>query len=84
MTLAAYPPLTDPACADPVYLDLVDAAFARPGGPAGQLMRKQLCGSCPAARDCLGEAMANPEAGVWGATSPHWRTKHGAPSRTPV
>ncbi|MGH3478441.1 MAG: WhiB family transcriptional regulator [Nocardioidaceae bacterium] len=77
-----YRPLTDPACADPAHLDLVDAAFARPGGPAGRLMRKLLCGVCPAASECLGEAMVSPESGVWGATSPHWRTRNGAPSRS--
>ena len=81
MTRAAYPPLTDPACADPVYLPLVDAAFARPGGPAGERMRKELCRVCPAAAQCFGEVMTNPESGVWGMTSPWWRTKHGAQSR---
>ncbi|HEY9354261.1 MAG TPA: WhiB family transcriptional regulator [Nocardioides sp.] len=84
MTRAAYPPLTDPACADPAYLDLVDAAFERPGGPAGRWMRKHLCGSCPAASACFDEAMTNPEAGVWGMTSPYWRTTHGAKSRRPT
>lgn len=79
----AYRPLDRPACADPVHLALVDAAFARPGGPAARRMREELCRFCPAASACLGEAMANPEAGVWGMTSPYWRTTHGARSRNP-
>jgi len=71
------PDLDRPACADPLHLGLVDAAFTRPGGPAADLMREQLCSTCPAASACLQEAMERGEWGVWGGTSPHARTRHG-------
>lgn len=66
-----------PACADPEHLGLVDEAFKRPGGPAAARMRENLCAGCPGARQCLTEAMDRGEWGVWGGTSPNFRTRHG-------
>lgn len=71
------PDLDRPACADPIHLPLVDAAFKRPGGPAGDLMRERLCSTCPAFSQCLSEAMERGEWGIWAGTSPHTRTRHG-------
>ena len=65
-------------CADPQHLELVDAAFVAPGGEPGQRMRKELCARCPIWSSCLTQGMAG-EWGVWGGTSPHQRTRHGAP-----
>jgi hypothetical protein len=64
-----------PACAD--RLDLVDAAFARPG-KSDEL--RALCADCPVATACLSLAMTRGEHGVWGGTGPKVRTQHGAPS----
>lgn len=68
------------ACAD--RLDLVDAAYARPG-ISGQESKavadlKRLCRTCPIAEACLTEAMLRREYGVWGGTTPYMRTTHGA------
>jgi hypothetical protein len=67
--------MAGPACAD--RLDLVDAAYAKPGGPAGVQLR-QLCSTCPIWQDCLDRGMRG-EAGVWGGTGPTVRTRHGSP-----
>lgn len=66
-------------CADPSLLPIVDEAFHRPGGPAAQML-KRLCRGCEIRGQCLEQAMANPEFGVWGGTSPRARTVAGAPS----
>lgn len=68
------------ACSDPAHLPLVDAAFARPGGPEARSMARNLCRTCPVAEACFAWAIAHPEAGVWAGTSPKLRTLHGAPS----
>jgi hypothetical protein len=69
------------ACGDRELLPLVDAAFDRPGGPAGRELRKRVCPTCPVIGECLEEAMLNGEYGVWGGTSQNWRTMRG--SRNP-
>lgn len=68
-----------PACTAPEHLPLVDAAFERPGGPAGDLMRKTLCAGCPAFDACLSAAMTRGEWGMWAGTTGNTRTRHGAP-----
>lgn len=68
------------ACADPEHLPLVDAATAKPGGPAAQEMKARLCRHCPVARQCFAWAATHPEVGIWGGTSPRQRTNAGAPS----
>jgi hypothetical protein len=73
------PDMDTPLCAQPEHLDLVDAAYAKPGGPAGKLMRERLCVRCPAYSQCLSEAMTRREWGVWGGTTPNVRTRHGGP-----
>lgn len=67
------------ACAAPEHLPLVDAAFARPGGPAAQRMKATLCTRCPIGEQCLAWAMTWREDGIWGGTGPKARTQHGAP-----
>lgn len=67
----------DALCRD--RLDLVDAAFDRPGGYAGKALAR-LCRQCPVQAQCFAEAITSPEWGVWAGTSPHRRTAHGAPS----
>lgn len=69
--------LDHPACAQPEHLELVDEAFRKPGGPAGQRMRDTLCATCPARPQCLDEAMIRGEYGVWAGTSPNMRTRYG-------
>lgn len=68
-------------CSDPVHLPLVDAATARPGGPDAQVMKATLCRQCPVVQQCHDWAMAHGEAGIWGATSPGYRSRRGAPKR---
>lgn len=68
--------LLAPLCAQPENLAIVDAAYAKPGSAAGRLMRDQLCSRCPAASQCLSEAMARGEWGIWGGTTPNLRTRH--------
>lgn len=68
------------ACSDPQHLPLVDAAFAKPGGPEAQEMKRTLCRECPVREQCLAWAMTHPEVGIWGETSPHQRTRAGVPS----
>lgn len=68
------------ACAEPEHLPLVDAAFAKPGGPEAQEMKRTLCRHCPVLEACATWAMTHPEHGIWGATSPKYRTRHAAPS----
>lgn len=68
-------------CAAPEHLPLVDAAFERPGGEAGDLMRETLCKGCPAGHQCLAWAMAHREYGMWGGTSANGRTRHGGPPK---
>jgi len=70
-------------CAAPEHLALVDAAFTRPAGPAGQQLRDRLCRRCPVATLCLDEAMTSPEYGVWGGTTSNMRTRHGAQPADP-
>lgn len=77
MVLFHVPDLDRPACAQVEHLPLVDAAFARPGGPAAAQMRERLCTDCPAVQQCFDEAMARGEWGVWAGTSLHLRTRHG-------
>ena len=66
------------ACSDPVALPLVDAAFARFGGPEAQQLKKRFCARCEIAAQCLDSAMLGGEWGVWGGTGKSERTKHGA------
>jgi hypothetical protein len=65
------------ACKD--VLPLVDRAFDKPGGPAATILKERFCGRCDIAADCLLAAARGGrfEFGVWGGTSPHWRTAHG-------
>ena len=72
------------ACSDPQHLPLVDAAFAKPGGPEAQQMKRTLCRGCPVAEHCLAWGMAHGEAGIWGGLSPRIRGAHGAPRTLPV
>lgn len=72
-----------PNCAAPEALAVVDAAFERPGGPAGIEMRERVCPGCPVGEQCLAWAMSQWAPGIWGGTSPMQRTQHGAPSRAP-
>lgn len=71
-----------PPCADPAALPVVDAAYDRPGGPAGRYMARELCGPCPVFTSCLAHAMRHREQGIWGGTTPSWRTRAGAPGST--
>jgi hypothetical protein len=66
------------ACKD--VLPLVDRAFDRPGGPAAAVLKERFCQGCDIAAECLLEAArgGRHEFGVWGGTSPHWRTRNGA------
>lgn len=64
------------ACADD--LDLVDRAFRSVTSPEAEKL-KRLCRDCPIAKDCLVEGMSRHEDGIWGRTTPNWRTHHGAP-----
>lgn len=66
-------------CADPTHWPLVDTAFTRPGGDAGQEMTRTLCTGCPLLTRCLDHAMRHREHGIWGGTTPTARTRHGAP-----
>ena len=63
------------ACAD--RLDLVDAAYKRPGGSQADELKRRYCPHCPIALDCLTQAMERREEGVWGGTTPYVRTMHG-------
>lgn len=75
----------DRAACKKAPMDLVDEAFRRPGGPAAETFKARYCLSiCTVAADCLDEAMTSDrhEFGVWGGTSPHIRTRHGAPRAT--
>ena len=72
-------PLDAPTAACAARLDLVDAAYARPGGPQAAVL-KLMCKDCPIARVCLDMAMTRREEGVWGGTSDGTRTRHGAPA----
>ena len=67
-------------CAQPANLAIVDAAFDRPGGPAGIHMRDHVCPGCPIGEQCLDWAMRWREDGVWGGIGPNGRTRHGAPA----
>lgn len=71
------------ACSEPEHLALVDAAHAKPGGPAAKRMRAELCNACPVFEQCLGWAMTHGEIGVWAGTSPNLRGRHGAPKGLP-
>ena len=66
------------ACAD--RLDLVDAAYARPGGPQAERLKLICTTGCPIAAACLTMAMTQREEGVWGGTSDGMRTRHGGPA----
>lgn len=67
------------ACAD--VLGLVDKAFDRPGGHHADILKERFCGHCEIAEQCLIAAARGTEYefGVWGGTSPKWRTEHGGP-----
>lgn len=65
------------ACRD--RLDLVDAAYDRPGSREGRELRARFCPHCPIAARCFDEGMHG-ELGVWGGTSPKQRTESGARS----
>lgn len=77
MVLFHVPDLIEPLCADRSLLPIVDAAFARPGGPEAQQLRTNLCPTCPAHDSCLDEALTRGEWGIWGGTSPNGRTRLG-------
>jgi hypothetical protein len=78
MTAIALEVATRAACSD--RLDLVDAAFAHPGSASAHHFRDAYCAHCPIAEACLFAGIG--EWGLWGGTSPSWRTKHaGAPTR---
>lgn len=62
-------------CATPEGIALVDAAFARPGGPAQRRMETDVCPTCPVWDDCLKAALATGEHGPWGGTSERRRRK---------
>jgi hypothetical protein len=62
------------ACGD--HLDLVDAAYDRPGGPEAHLLREQVCPRCPIAELCFLEGAERDEGGVWGGVGPHQRHKY--------
>lgn len=64
------------SCAE-APLDLIDAAYAKPGGLQADILKARYCATCPVAAECLREAMANGEHGIWGMTGPKWRTQHG-------
>lgn len=66
-------------CSKPEHLALVDAAFARPGGPEAQTMKRELCAGCPIGEGCLAWGMTWREDGIWGGVGPKGRTQHGAP-----
>jgi hypothetical protein len=66
-------------CAKPELLPLVDAATARPGGPAAHQMKTTICPGCPIGDACLAWAMGQHEDGIWGGTGPNTRTRRGAP-----
>ena len=69
-------------CADPTLLAVVDAAFDRPGGPAGAEMRDRVCPGCPIGNECLDWAMRWREDGIWGGIGPKSRTERGAPPQS--
>jgi len=69
-------------CSKPEHLPLVDAAFARPGGPEAQRMKRDLCTGCPIGEQCLAWAMTSREEGIWDGVGPNGRTRHGAPPST--
>lgn len=71
-------------CAELVYLPLVDAAVAKPGGPEAQTMKAQLCRHCPVVEACGQWAMTHAEAGIWAGMAPKYRTMRGAPNTPPV
>jgi hypothetical protein len=71
------------ACID-APLQLVDDAYAKPGGPRARKFKEHFCSHCPVAEECLREALEKGEWGVWGATSNKWRTQHGGASPTLV
>lgn len=79
-TMPVSPEVGQAACSDPQHLPLVDAAFGKPGGPEAQEMKRTLCRACPVAEQCLAWAMTHGEAGVWGGTSPKFRTIRDAPT----
>lgn len=63
-----------PVCADPIWLPLIDAAFAVGGAGAAHEFTEKACRHCPEATACLGEAMAGPEHGPWGGLTGRART----------
>jgi hypothetical protein len=62
------------ACSD--RLDLVDAAFERPGGPAARELATKVCSRCPIWRECLYTALDSGEHGVWGGASERTRRRY--------
>lgn len=67
----------DAACAD--HIDLVDAAFTRPGGPDAHQLANDICPTCTTAPQCLAWAMTHGEYGTWGGATQRQRTNAGAP-----
>jgi hypothetical protein len=67
----------DATCID--HLDLVDAAFTRPGGPEAHELATAICPSCEVAAQCLAWAMRHGEYGTWGGATQRTRTNAGAP-----
>lgn len=80
MLTLALPAGSLPACAPPEHLALVDAAFARPGGPESDWMRKNLCRGCPLRLECLLLGNTLGEHGVWGGLNTNERVRAGGRS----
>jgi hypothetical protein len=63
-------------CATPEGIALVDAALARPGGPAQRRMENEVCPPCDVWEECLRFALDHGEHGPWGGTSERERRKY--------
>jgi hypothetical protein len=63
-------------CATPEGRSTVDAAFARPGGPAQRRMENEVCPPCDVWEECLRFALDHGEHGPWGGTSARERRKY--------
>jgi hypothetical protein len=84
MVTRALPAGSRPTCAAPEWLPVVDAAFARPGGPAAERLRRVACPECPVNTACLLLAVRGAEHGTWAGTSAKWRTEHGGLTAGPA
>lgn len=80
MLTIVMPPDARPTCAAPEHLAIVDAAFARPGGPESHWLRKHLCRPCPVRLECLLLGNATGEHGVWGGLNTKERVEAGGHS----